>query len=191
VILSLDRCGDNNIDFIELGDLCKEYGLVPIAIRGGNEDQLMSAHVAGLPKLPPAASPQELDVPDVNIKTVTETVEVPVQASHKLVTAPVRSGQQIYAANADLIVVAAVSPGAEILADGNIHVYGPLRGRALAGVKGDTQARIFCYSQEAELMSIAGTYKVSEDLKSHYPRQAVQAYLEGNQLIISPLGGSK
>ena len=191
VILSLDRCGDPHVDFIELGELCREHGLVPVAIRGGSDDQVLAAHVAGLPRLPPAAKPLDLDVPDLSIKTVTETVHVEVPAINKIVTTPVRSGQQIYAQNADLIVTAAVSPGAEILADGNIHVYGPLRGRALAGVKGNTQARVFCYSQEAELISIAGIYKVSEDLKADYPRQAVQAHLEGNQLIVTPITGAR
>lgn len=84
----------------------------------------------------------------------------------KLITQPIRSGQQIYAEGADLIVLAAVSAGAEILADGHIHVYGPLRGRALAGVKGDTRSMIFCQQMAAELLSIAGHYKVAEDLKN-------------------------
>lgn len=191
VLISLDKCGDNDVDFIEMGELCREYGLVPVAIRGGNDTQMVAANVAGLPRLPAAAKPSDLDVPDVSVKTVVQQVEVPVPAANKVITTPVRSGQQIYAPNADLIVLAPVSPGAEILADGNIHVYGPLRGRALAGVKGNTQARIFCQSQEAELMSIAGIYKVSEDLKDQLYRQAVQAHLEGNQLVISPLVSGK
>jgi septum site-determining protein MinC len=99
----------------------------------------------------------------------------------------VRSGQQIYAAGGDLVIIAPVSAGAEILADGNIHVYGPLRGRALAGVKGDTSARIFCQSLEAELVSIAGNYKVNEDLQKEHWKGNIQARLEGDQLVISPL----
>lgn len=191
VLLSLDKCGDSDVDFIELSELCREYGLVPVAIRGGNDEQLLAANVAGLPRLPAAAKPSDLEVPDTSVKTVTQQVEVQVPAPNKVITTPVRSGQQIYAPNADLIVIAPVSAGAEILADGNIHVYGPLRGRALAGVKGNTQARIFCQSQEAELISIAGIYKVSEDLKDHYVRLPAQAHLEGDQLIISSLTSSK
>ncbi|UUC48761.1 septum site-determining protein MinC [Pseudomonas citronellolis] len=106
----------------------------------------------------------------------------------KLVTTPVRGGVQIYAAGGDLIVLAPVSPGAELLADGNIHVYGPMRGRALAGVKGDTSARIFCQQLGAELVSIAGNYKVAEDLRrSPQWGQAVHVSLSGDVLNITRL----
>ena len=106
----------------------------------------------------------------------------------KLVTSPVRGGVQIYAAGGDLIVLAPVSPGADLLADGNIHVYGPMRGRALAGVKGDTSARIFCQQLGAELVSIAGNYKVAEDLRrSPQWGQAVHVSLSGDVLNITRL----
>jgi septum site-determining protein MinC len=108
-------------------------------------------------------------------------------ASTKVITTPVRSGQQIYAAGGDLVVLAAVSAGAELLADGNIHVYGALRGRALAGVKGNTEARIFCQSLEAELISIAGYFKLNEDLRETQWKQSVQAYLTDETLNIEPL----
>ncbi|MET1066926.1 MAG: septum site-determining protein MinC, partial [Pseudomonas prosekii] len=91
----------------------------------------------------------------------------------------------IYAQGGDLVVVSSVSPGAELLADGNIHVYGPMRGRALAGVKGDTKARIFCQQMSAELLSIAGHYKVSEDLRRDPLWGAgVQVSLSGDVLNI-------
>lgn len=113
---------------------------------------------------------------------------VPVVRPTKLVTTPVRGGVQIYAAGGDLIVLAPVSPGAELLADGNIHVYGPMRGRALAGVKGDTSARIFCQQLAAELVSIAGNYKVAEDLRrSPQWGQAVHVSLSGDVLNITRL----
>ena len=112
----------------------------------------------------------------------------PVVRPTKLVTTPVRGGVQIYAAGGDLIVLAPVSPGAELLADGNIHVYGPMRGRALAGVKGDTSARIFCQQLAAELVSIAGNYKVAEDLRrSPQWGQAVHVSLSGDVLNITRL----
>ncbi|AGI25355.1 septum site-determining protein MinC [Pseudomonas sp. MT3] len=112
----------------------------------------------------------------------------PVVRPTKLVTSPVRGGVQIYAAGGDLIVLAPVSPGAELLADGNIHVYGPMRGRALAGVKGDTSARIFCQQLAAELVSIAGNYKVAEDLRrSPQWGQAVHVSLSGDVLNITRL----
>jgi len=90
----------------------------------------------------------------------------------------VRSGQRIYARNGDLVVVGSISKGAEIMADGNIHVYGALRGRALAGLRGDENARIFCYSMEAELISIAGIYRVAEDIPPAFNAEAVQIYLD-------------
>ena len=112
----------------------------------------------------------------------------PVVRPTKMVTTPVRGGVQIYAAGGDLIVLAPVSPGAELLADGNIHVYGPMRGRALAGVKGDTSARIFCQQLAAELVSIAGNYKVAEDLRrSPQWGQAVHVSLSGDVLNITRL----
>ena len=104
----------------------------------------------------------------------------------RLVTAPVRSGTQIYARGSDLIVTAAVSPGAELVADGNIHVYGVLRGRALAGASGDAAARIFCTRFEAELVSIAGRYLVSEQMPADVRSTSVQIALVDDQLTISP-----
>lgn len=105
----------------------------------------------------------------------------------RIIYQPVRSGQQVYAQNGDLIVLAQVSAGAEILADGNIHVYGPLRGRALAGVKGNTQARIFCHSLEAELVSIAGQYKISEDLQNESWKKPSQVHLSDETLTVKAL----
>ena len=100
-------------------------------------------------------------------------------------TQPVRSGTQIYARGADLIVTAAVSPGAEIIADGNIHVYGALRGRALAGAVGDVEARIFCSRLEAELISIAGRYLVSEQIPPEQHGLQVQIALDDDRLTIT------
>ncbi|HUF56628.1 MAG TPA: septum site-determining protein MinC [Thermohalobaculum sp.] len=104
-----------------------------------------------------------------------------------LVTEPVRSGQRIFADRGDLIVVASVGSGAELIAEGNIHVYGALRGRALAGVNGDESARIFCQSLETELIAIAGLYQTSEDLGPAVVKQRVQAFLRDEMLCIEPL----
>ncbi|MDY6798202.1 MAG: septum site-determining protein MinC, partial [Pseudomonadota bacterium] len=87
----------------------------------------------------------------------------------------------------DLIILAPVQAGAEVLAAGNIHVYGPLRGRALAGIHGAESARVFCQSLEAELVSIAGHYKISEDLQDHGWKTPVQIRLQGDVLTVSPL----
>lgn len=107
--------------------------------------------------------------------------------SSMVIDQPVRSGQQIYAQGCDLIILTSVSPGAELLADGHIHVYGALRGRALAGVTGDQQARIFCQTLEAELVSIAGNYWVNEDLKEHALKHSAHIYLDEGHLKISSL----
>ena len=99
----------------------------------------------------------------------------------------VRTGQQVYARGCDLVVVAPVANGAEVLADGNIHVYGPLRGRAFAGALGDERARIFCSEFRAELISIAGHYRVFEEIPAQHEGKAVQIHLDGNKLKIAPL----
>lgn len=101
--------------------------------------------------------------------------------------APVRSGQQVYAANRDLSVLANVGAGAEVMADGSIHIYGPLRGRALAGAQGWAQARIFCREFHAELVAIAGHYKVLEDIPKDLRGKAVQIWLDGEELKIAAL----
>ena len=103
-----------------------------------------------------------------------------------MITQPVRSGQRIYA-HGDLIVLATVSSGTEIMAEGNIHVYGSLRGRALAGVQGNEKARIFCSDLQAELVSIAGIYKISEDLSDDIRHKPVQVYLQEHSLIIKEI----
>lgn len=104
-----------------------------------------------------------------------------------LVTEPVRSGQQIFAERGDLVVVASVSAGAELIARGNIHVYGTLRGRALAGVHGDNAARIFCESLDAELIAIAGLYKLSDAVDPSLRGRRVQAFLDGGTLRVDAL----
>lgn len=168
--------------------LCKKLGLVPAATRGGDEVLAAKALTVGLATLPKGREkhvgaaieklPAEPD-PDANI--------APAQAKTKIVTTPIRSGQQVYAPGGDLIIMAAVSPGAEVLADGNIHIYGALRGRALAGVKGELSARIFCQSQEAELIAIAGHFMVDDQLREAHWQQAVQIKIDDDRVKIWPL----
>jgi len=101
-----------------------------------------------------------------------------------VINSPVRTGQQVYAEQADLVVLGMVSEGAEIIADGNIHVYAPMRGRALAGESGDTGARIFLQSMQAELVSIAGIYRVFEqDLPPSLHKKAVQIELQEDERL--------
>jgi septum site-determining protein MinC len=100
---------------------------------------------------------------------------------------PVRTGQQVYAQGSDLVVVGAVANGAEVLADGNVHVYGALRGRAFAGATGDKSARIFCGEFHAEIVSIAGHYRVFEELPKEFAGHAVQIRLDQDRLQIDRL----
>ncbi|KAB7776851.1 septum site-determining protein MinC [Xanthomonas sp. LMG 12459] len=97
----------------------------------------------------------------------------------------VRSGQQLYAENCDLTVMATVGAGAEVISDGSIHIYGTLRGRALAGAQGNTEARIFCRDFHAELVAIAGHYKVLDDIPKELRGKAVQVWLEQDQIMIA------
>ncbi|MFI4919876.1 MAG: septum site-determining protein MinC [Legionellales bacterium] len=169
-----------NVDMNELAGILRGHGLIPIGIRGGNDQQKQNALATGWALLPET---QKQETSARTPKSVTTNVPT------KLITAPVRSGQQIYAKGGDLIVMAPVSAGAEIMADGHIHVYAPLRGRAMAGVMGNTEARIFCQQLEAELIAIAGHYKVSEQLKdqiSAWEKSAIIS-LENDNLVIQPL----
>jgi septum site-determining protein MinC len=101
---------------------------------------------------------------------------------------PVRSGQRVYARNRDLIVTATVAAGAEAMADGCVHIYGPLRGRVMAGAHGDTNARVFCQEFNAELVSIAGVFRVFETIPPEWVGQPVQAWLQGDDLKFAKIG---
>jgi len=109
------------------------------------------------------------------------------QKNSLIITDPVRSGQQIYAKNRDLIITNNVSPGSELFSDGHIHVYGTLKGRALAGINGNTSARIFCNKLEAELVSISGHYKIFENSHNFRTIKLIQFYLKNGKLIMSSL----
>lgn len=172
------------IDIAALVKLLKELGLLPIGIRGGTVAQNNEAVAVGIPV-------HSLHSGSSSSATQKSKIAAPAPATEQkedkpattLITQPVRSGQRVYA-QGDLIVLAQVSSGTEIMAEGNIHVYAPLRGRAMAGVQGDTKARIFCSDLQAELISIAGIYKISEDLLDDVRNRPVQIYLQDNALII-------
>ncbi len=184
VVIDLNSLSDP-VDFTALAALLRRHQLIPVGIRHGSEDQCAAALSADLPLLPKQRTVQRTDMPAEAEAPQKSTGSL---ARTRVYTKPVRSGQQLHALDGDLIIIGTVSGGAEVLAAGNIHVYGSLRGRALAGAYGDTQARIFCASLEAELVSIAGNYRVLEKprdiAKLH---QAVQIYLENEHLIIRPL----
>lgn len=205
IIIGLEKFDEQgSLPFGKLIDICRQESIRVVAVRGGNEVLQSAARQAGLGLLakqkerepapaPVQEKPSQEETPTVETKVETVEVEVVktvVQTERqisKIVHHPIRSGQQVYAADGDLIVMASVSAGAEILADGNIHVYGALRGRALAGVKGDTRARVFCQSMAAELVSIAGQYKISEDIDKSVLGKPAQAYLDKDALCFKPI----
>ena len=183
LVLALDKLpADSDLDLPALIALCRKHGLRTLA------QIIEAAGVLDLPVLPPSgAKERKLDLASKAPAEPAKPAE-PLYRPTRVVTTPIRGGQQVYAKDGDLIVLAAVSPGAELLADGNIHVYGPLRGRALAGIKGDTNARIFCQQLAAEMVSIAGRYKVAEDLRRDpLWTEAVQLKLSGDVLNITRL----
>jgi len=182
IVIDLQRVRDAviPIHFTTLRDTLLNQGIHPVGVRGGNPTQHEAALLAGLPVLPESKESRPEPKESGHV--------LPFSAQNKLITQPVRSGQQITAPAGDLTVIAAVSPGAELLADGHIHIYGALRGRALAGINGNRDAKIFCLSLEAELVSIAGQYTVNEDLmKSEFWRQAVKIEWADDKLKLALL----
>ena len=169
-------------EFAEAKEMLRHHTLTLIGVQNATPTQLESAARAGLASFAPnAAQPSR----PAREPTRSGSPQPTGAAKTRVVTQPVRSGTQIYARGADLVVTAAVSPGAEIIADGNIHVYGALRGRALAGAGGDVDARIFCSRLEAELVSIAGRYLVSEQLPPEQQGFPVQIALVDERLTVT------
>ena len=154
------------IDFAALLALLAPYKVRPIAVRGGTPEQMQAGEAAGLIHAPDArVLAASAPAPDSAAASEAPQATPPEPAAPigaLLIDKPLRSGQQIYARGRDLVVMAMVNAGAEVIADGSIHVYAPLRGKAIAGARGNSQARIFAQSLEAELLSIAGIYRTSE-----------------------------
>ena len=171
-------------DFAGARQRLHAFTLALVGVQNAEPAQLEAAAQAGLASFAPtAAQPSRRPAPAAAAPPAA--APSPPRASTRLVTMPVRSGTQVYARGADLVVTAPVSAGAELVADGHIHVYGPLRGRALAGASGDVGARIFCSRLEAELVSIAGRYLVSEQLPPEQHGSPVQIALVDDRLTIT------
>ena len=183
-----------------LVDALRDAGVIPVALAYGSNDNERLAVQLGLPLLAkfraqyepvgaasaPTAPAQPVAVEPAPAKPIPAASAS--NANPGLVqTAPVRSGQQVYADNRDLTVLAAVGAGAEVIADGSIHIYGALRGRALAGAQGFEQARIFCREFRAELVAIAGNYKVLDEIPRELHGKPVQISLENGELRIDAL----
>jgi septum site-determining protein MinC len=175
-------------------------GVLPVGLSYGTRETEQLAEQLGLPLLAkfraqyepvaaaPAAAPPARRESAAAETAPAKAAKVPAVASASpglVQKTPVRSGQQLYAENRDLTVLSTVGAGAEVIADGSIHIYGSLRGRALAGAQGNTDARIFCREFHAELVAIAGHYKVLDDVPKELRGKAVQVWLEKDQLMIA------
>jgi len=192
LVLDLKCCNENDksLDLEALIKLLHAENLLPIGISDASEEQQSIAIKFHIPIHTVRGAHTDTNKLNSNNIPDNKTDKINTQAintlENKLISQPVRSGQRIYA-KGDLTILSHVSAGAEIMAEGNIHVYGALRGKALAGVQGDTQSRIFCSVLQAELVSIAGHYKTSEDLDKLDLHQATQIYLQDQALIINNL----
>lgn len=171
------------LDYRALVGLMVQHGMKPIGARNLPVGLEGALHHAGLIRFDGDSRPIQQLVPPER----KEKEEAP-QPKSLVIDRPVRAGQQIYAKDGDLVVLAMVSAGAELIADGSIHVYAPLRGRALAGARGNREARIFTQAMEAELVSIAGIYRTLEDdLPSNIAGKPSQIRLDADKLVISAL----
>lgn len=174
----------HGLDFNALKNTLAEVNVVPVGVCNANSSLQEVAIQAGLAILPHSKAEPSVTIEETTKPTPASAPADLASASHsKIINQPVRSGQQIYS-KGDLIVTAPVSVGAELLAEGHIHVYGPLRGRALAGANGNKNARIFCQQLEAELVAVAGHYWVSEDLSKQNLKNNVQIFLDNDRLQI-------
>ncbi|MFE8644740.1 septum site-determining protein MinC [Sphingomonas sp. NCPPB 2930] len=189
VILDLTQLGEGAaaVDFGALVAMLRRLRVVPVAVRGAVGAQLAAARAAGLAEAPdvplPPPAREAAQRPPAPLAPAA-----PAAVATMVIDRPLRSGQQVYARNADLIVLAAVSNGAEVIADGNVHVYAPLRGKAIAGARGNTQARIFATCMEPELVSIAGIYRTTEvPLPADIAGRAAKIQLVGEKLVIEAL----
>lgn len=185
------------IDFATLQTILRRHQLQPLAVRGGSEAQMERALAVGLvaapdavPVRPAAPAPLSAAASAPAPAPATEPVLLPPGAL--VIDRPLRSGQQVYARGRDLVVMAMVNPGAEVIADGHIHVYAPLRGKAIAGARGMGDARIFALGMAPELISIAGIYRTSEvplpeSIHNRPAQVRLDAGPDGDRLVIEAL----
>ncbi len=180
VVIDLADCKEQEIsqELAKIIQILRRHGCTPVGMRNATPAQLAAADQLGLAQL------RGMESPSPSTEKNHERPE-PIPASPPL-EHPLRSGQRHYARGQDLICLATVNAGAEVLADGHIHIYGPLRGRALAGVQGDETAQIFCQRLEAELIAIAGIYQTLDPQHPLWGR-AARIFLVGEQMAIMPL----
>jgi septum site-determining protein MinC len=220
IVVDLTEIASGRVDLARLAELLRRYKLVPVAVRNPTDSQQVQAVSAGWAVLQsglthpkPAASaraagsasagaapkPSASGAPSPT-QSAGETENAPAAASEPetpepflpglTLREPVRSGQIIHAVGGDLVVLAPVSSGAELIADGNIHVYAPLRGRALAGARGNSGVSIFCQSLEAEFLSIAGRYVMADQIPAAQRGKPARVHLSEDELLITSLTGA-
>jgi septum site-determining protein MinC len=185
-----------------LVDLLKTRGTVPVAVSGLPAGRTHEAEAAGLgildavggarrpvrrPRDSARNAPPPAAAAPAHAAQTAPQVQVAEGQGTLTLTQPLRSGQIVYADGRDAICLAAINAGAELIADGNIHIYASLRGRAMAGARGNTEARIYCQKLEADLVSVAGVYLSAEELPKHLLGKPVQVWLRGEELMISEL----
>ncbi len=176
VVINISQVKEE-IDFNELKAGLSKTGIVPVGITGSNDKNTQNrATEAGFAIMTASKSHKPKPVPQTPVQLPAEMTPT------KVITTPIRSGQQIYAKNCDLVVMNNVSAGAEVIADGSIHIYGSLRGRAIAGANGLKEARIYCHDLQAEIVSIAGNYWLSDQITSEYWQKKVMLSLAGETL---------
>lgn len=196
------------LDFKKLLKLLRDHRVCPVAVKSGNEAQMKAALKAGLVATPdvvlarapkpsvavaPAVTPEPVQQAPEPVATPPEVVAGPPLPA-MVIDKPLRSGQQVYARGRDLVVLAMVNPGAEVIADGHVHVYAPLRGKAIAGARGNTEARIFALAMEPELISIAGVYRTSDvplapDVAGKPAMVRLSSGPDGDKLVMEPIKG--
>jgi septum site-determining protein MinC len=200
-ILDVEHIAHLQFDWSKVVVLLKSFGLKAVAVRNALEDQHDTIRALGLnielasktrPELSANSSEGETEVTQQASASVPEPViqvapiVAPQHVPAMVIDTPVRAGQRIYARGCDLIITASVNNGAEVIADGSIHIYAPLRGRALAGARGNTDARIFAMGMEAELVSIAGIYRTFDNgFPQLSPNMPVQIKLIGDSIEVS------
>jgi septum site-determining protein MinC len=192
-ISALSLMDDETIDFKSLIAVLREHALVPLAIKGASARLLDLAKGHGLVDASDARIRRSMPLAEPQTPPpVVQVAPAPTPVGAMRIDKPLRSGQQIYAKGRDLIVMGMVNAGAEVIADGHIHVYGALRGKAIAGARGNPEAQIFAQVMEPELISIAGVYRTSEnplpkDVLGQPAQVSLQSGPDGDKLLITPL----
>ena len=177
-------------------DAVRAAGMLPVGLAYGTSENAQLAQTLDLPlfakfrsayERAPNETPRAADAKPGAPSPAAAVAPAPAANTAQRHDKPVRSGQQVYARGRDLVLGAMVGNGAEVIADGSIHIYGRLSGRALAGAQGDANARIYCTDFQAELVSIAGQYRVFEDIPAELRGKPVQAWLDGDKLVLAKL----